>query len=218
VTKAKQRFPRRSGIGQTVGLIVEGDTEFEALPLLHKRTLVARCPPLKATNMGGIGSQLTSAAIAVMLAPKVIAHLAAGRSKIVVCIDREDRSDCASEFATSIAPALGNELAKKGKSAMSLDIVIADRAFEAWLLADACGLQARGLLRTAPTFKCFEGQLGEQGKKGMVELGKMLGRPYSKRRDGPMLFSRLDFDAARRFAASGHGSKSLDKLLRTLGI
>ena len=36
----------------TVGLVVEGDTEFYALPKLAK--LIAGCPPLRAANLGGL--------------------------------------------------------------------------------------------------------------------------------------------------------------------
>jgi hypothetical protein len=213
-----QRRKRRPGIAPTVGLIVEGDAEYEALPLLHRRRLIANCPPLKATNLGGVGSHMAPLGVAKMLVGKVIAHQVAGRNKVVVCIDREQRPECAGKFAQEVAGALAAELAAKGRPAADVHVVIADRTFEAFLLADATGLHARGKFVCAPGFHCFEGDMGRSGKKGVIELSGLLGKPYSKTRDGPTLFAEVDFVAARTHGNNGHGSRSLDKLLRTLGV
>lgn len=215
--RKRQRSARRVGVKATVGLIVEGDTEFEALPRLHRRRLIGACPPLKPTNLGGVGSQLTPTAVGRLIAPKVIAHKAAGRSKVVVCIDREQRDSCAPQFAREVLSAIRNEIAARGKDASDVHLVVADRAFECWLLAGAKELHSSGRLANAPTHHCFEGELGEAQEKGVREISKLLGRKYEKTRDGPALFEALDFPAARAHAGGGRGSKSLDKFLRALG-
>ena len=212
------RRKRRPGISPTVGLIVEGDAEFAALPLLHTRKLVPGCPPLKATNLGGVGSHLEPQGVAKMLAGKVIAHQVAGRTKVVICIDREQRPMCAPEFANKVATALARELEERGHASRDVHLVISDRAFEAFLLADARGFHQRGRFVRQPGFHCFEGEIGAGSKKGVVELSTLLGRDYSKTKDGPTLFAELDFKAARAHRNSGRGSRSLDKLLRTLGL
>lgn len=212
-----RRGARRPGIKPTVGLIVEGDSEFEALPRLHRKKLVAGCPPLKPTNLGGVGSHLTPTAVGRMIAPKVTAHKAAGRTKVVVCIDREQRPICAPQFAREVLAAITAELSSRQKDAADVHVVIADRAFECWILAGAKELHAAGKFRTAPVHHSFEGALGEGNEKGVRELTRLLGRPYEKTRDGPILFEALDFGAARAHGGGGHGSKSLDKFLRTLG-
>ncbi|HEX8825635.1 MAG TPA: DUF4276 family protein [Archangium sp.] len=209
---------RRSEIQPTIGLIVEGDAEFAAFPLLHKKKLVAGCPPLKPINLGGVGADNKPAGVAKLLAPKVIQHQVAGRTQVVICIDREHRALCAPGFASAVTEALRVELQRRGKPSTDVHVVIADRAFEAWLLADAKGLHQRKVFKRAPHFHSFEGQLGERQLKGEVELTTLLGRPYAKTKDGPDIFTKLDFTTARTHAKGASGSKSLDKFLRTLGV
>jgi len=207
---------RHSNPEATIGLIVEGDAEFKALPRLHK--LLPGCPPLKAINLGGIGAECAPEGVARRVVPKVIAHQAAGRIRIILCIDRENRQRCAPGFASDVSQALTRELKQKGRPSTGVHVVIMDRAFEAWILADARGLHARRKFKSAPPFHCFEGELGAQQRLGVVEMERLLGRPYSKTSDGPELFSALRFPEARAHQNHGHGSRSLDKFLRTLGV
>ncbi len=148
----------------------------------------------------------------------VVQHQVAGRDTVVVCIDREQRSACAPELASAVREALVQELIKQGRAGDGVHVVIADRAFEAWILADAKGLHQRGVFRQRPAFNSFEGQLGAGGKKGVVELVRLLGRSYRKTVDGPRLFTLLDFRLARRHKPGDGGSRSLDKFLRAVGI
>ena len=201
-----------------VGLIVEGDTEHFALPLLHTKALVTGCPPLKSINLGGVGSDRAPVGIAKLVVGKVIQHQVSGCQRVIVCLDREQRKDCAGQFATSVAKELAAELSARRRATDGVHVVVADRTFEAWILADAKGLHGRIPRLKAPTSKSFEGQMGIDQKKGTVELSNLLGRPYRKTVDGPRLFAALDFSAARRFERGGTGSRSLDKLLRTLGL
>jgi hypothetical protein len=180
--------------------------------------LLPDCPPLRATNLGGVGGNLNASAIAKRLAPKVIAHWYAGRDKVVVCIDRENRSVCAPGLAGEVRKCLSTELSGRNTEHRSVEIVVMDRTFEAWLLADARGHQARQDFIMAPNFHAFEGQAGDRQRKGVTELARLLGREYRKTIDGPRLFARLNFDAARRFGPNAHGSRSLHKFLRSLGL
>ena len=159
--------PRRAGVAPTIGLVVEGETEFSSLPLLHREGLIARCPPLKVVNLGGIGSERTAVGIAKMVVPKIIAHQEAGRPKVVVCLDREQRSKCAGELASEILSAVSNELAKRRRTSEGVNIVVSDRSFEAWILADARGLHERRVFGAAPRFHRFEGEPGGAGGFGI---------------------------------------------------
>lgn len=212
--KAKRK--RRDGILPTVGLVVEGDTEFAAFPLLHTKRLIPHCPPLRAINLGGVGSDLTPEAIARMIKPKVIQHRAAGRKRVVICIDREQRAETAVALGTQVLQALQALLLKDGHAATDITVTVADRVFEAWILADARGLHARGMFKKAPSFHSFEGAMGKQQRKGLVELADLLGRPYSKTKDGPQLFAKLDFVTARKHAPGDYGSRSLHAFLACL--
>jgi hypothetical protein len=199
-------------------LIVEGETEYAALPLLHRKGLIRGCPPLKAKNLRGLGSHLVPLGVAKAVVGKVIAFQEDGIQRVVLCVDREQRVECAGGFAQSVQAAITAELVRKGRSAGGVCVVVADRAFEAWLLADAVGHHKRGTFVRAPDFQSFEGSLGRQQKKGTVELDSLLGRPYVKTSDGPRIFEQTDFVAARSTSASGRGSRSLDKFLRVLGL
>ena len=66
-----------------------------------------------------------------------------------------------------------------------LSVVVADRAFEAWLLA---GLG-----------KHFG---GKPPKKAKRELTRILGHDYKETRDGPDLFCSMDLDKARNLSPS----------------
>ena len=213
MSKARTRRPE---VRPTVGLIVEGDTEFLALPLLHRKALVPGCPPLRAINLGGVGSHMQPIGIAKMIVPKIIQHLAAGRNLVVVCLDREQRVMPAARLAEEV---LQNARALlKPQQRSSVSVVVADRTFEAWILADARGLHRKRLFQRAPGFHAFEGQMGRENKKGLVELAELLGRPYVKTTDGPRLFEQLGFSNARKHGPNAHGSESLDNFLRALAI
>jgi len=214
----EHRRKRRVGVGATVGLVVEGDAEFYAFPRLHKKHLVPRCPPLKLINLHGVGSDRTSLGIAKRCAGRIAGLKEGGCSRVVLCLDREQRLDCAGAFATSVLDAVRKELASRNQPSDDVHVVVADRAFEAWILADARGLHERGHLKNRPKFMRFEGELGERQEKGVRELSKLLNRDYSKTKDGPALFEKIDFAEARLFRSQHHGSRSLDKFLRTLGI
>lgn len=216
-THGTQQRARVQRAATRIGLIVEGETEFIAMPKLHKERLIAGCPALSPINLGGVGSHLTPKGIASKLRPKVLEHYSRGIRKVVVCIDLEQRSDCPGAFAQAIHGETHAIVTKKAPE-LDLHVVIANRTFEAWLLAGADELHAKGLFKRRLPTHGFEGRLGEQQKKGIVELNKLLDRPYLKTKDGPALFAQLDFAKARSFKPPGRGSQSLDKLLRTLGI
>jgi hypothetical protein len=207
-----KRHKRRPDIAPTAGLVVEGDTEFKALPYLHTKKLIPKCPPLRAKNLGGVGSDLLPVGIAARLVGPVIAHQVSGHHPIIACIDREQRQMSAASLAGNVATELRRLLEERNRSTAGVFVAVADRTFEAWLLADAHGLHKRGHLKHAPSFRSFEGLLGRERKKGVVELSILLDRPYGKTTDGPALFEALDFPTARA------GSASLHAFLSTLGV
>lgn len=201
----------------TVGMVVEGETEYYALPLLHRgKNAIRGCPAIRTTNLGGIGSDLTPAGIAKKAAPWIKTHLIAGRRPVILCLDREQRPECAGLFAQAILVALRAQVSREW--AADVHVVIADRTFEAWLLADMHGMAKRLRRKWPAKFPRFEGSMGEEGKKGKVELTRLLGHPYGKTVDGPRLFETLDYSTARAWKHGKRGSRSFDKLLRTLGV
>ena len=201
---------------------MEGQCERAAF--LYLARMFPGCPPLdRPAVIGGIGESATADQIARRLA-RTIAFLQRDNSRIVVCIDRESRNETAAVFAADIEAALNRELPRCGGSAVPVTVVVADRAFEAWLLADAEGIAARHRV-APPSRRCWEGYMRPRpGTRaagnyyGDDVLASMLGR-YDKRRDGPRLFSELDTVTAR--APCGPrtwGSRTLDRFLSAVGM
>lgn len=209
---------RRSGVQPTVGMIVEGDAEFATFPRLHKEVADSRWPPIKAINLGGVGSHLEPQGIAARIVPKIIQLHAGNVHRVVVCFDREQRDQCVVEFANAVTAATRAKLAEKGRSDLQFAVVIADRCFEAWLLAGAASLTANGTFKSLPTTVCFEGSMGERQRKGVLELSKALGRDYRKTTDGPKLFLEMDHATSADHGPGKRGSRSLRKLHKELGV
>ncbi len=209
--------PSRTPRERTVGLVVEGPTEYLALPLIYQSNMVPSCAPLRASHVGGFG-EMEPRTLALRALPKVIAHQAAERSPIVVCLDRERRAVEPERLARQILEQLKAALRERGRHTTNIHVIVADRAFEAWILADALGLFERRIFVARPTFHCFEGELGDRSLLGVVELDRSLGRSYGKRTDGPRLFKEISLAAARMHGPGHRGSRSLDQFLRALGV
>ena len=217
MTKARTR---RAGRSERVAVIVEGACEREAFRRLPSR--LPGIPPLDLaaatrSNLRGVGGTAPVAAIARKVVPRAIL-LAPDNARILVCLDREDRVETPGAFARAVARAISAELAAREKVlGIPLDVVVVDRAFEAWLLADIASL-CIAKRRPVPRRRCYEGYLRGRDVGSRV-LARTLGS-YGKTSDGPDLFARLDFAQARRDCTSGRGwgSKSLDYFLGLLGV
>lgn len=199
-------------------MVVEGRTEGAAFR--HLPRFLAGCPPIdRPAVVEGIGADAPAAQIAKRVVREV-AFLQRDNRKVIVCVDRESRSLTAANFAADVARALEAALpGVGGRAGYPVDVVVADRAFEAWLLADIdC------LWRAAkPPKRCFEGYMRPmQGRKrghhyGDDQLEKFIGR-YEKVRDGPRLFEQVNFAHARvPCGDGGRGSQSLAAFLQALG-
>ncbi len=199
-----------------VGLVVEGRAEYSALPKLAD--LLAGCPSLRPKNMNGCGTTMDATGIARRALSHVREHLDAGVRRVVVCVDREERKLLARNFARQIAGELKRLLVASGYSIEQVSVVVADRAFEAWILADADGLWRRKHFRRKPRQHCYEGHLGPDNDKGKVEISHLLAAEYKETRDGPRLFGLLDVAAARDSRPAARGSRSLDSLLLAVGV
>lgn len=140
-------------------------------------------------------------------------HLGRGYRKIILCLDRKERSECPGDFAAKILARIQKDLqlAKHELTDVELIVVVADRMFEAWILADAEGLRRKHLPQSPKNYPhCFEGR---NDLKGL--LSAYLGEAYRETLHGPKLFAQVNFAEARK---GQRGSKSLDKFLRSIGL
>ncbi len=209
---SKRSVPRK----EVVGLVVEGRAEYSALPKLAE--MVYGCPSLRPKSMNGCGATMDASGVARRALSHVREHLDAGVPRVVVCVDRGERKALAQTFARQIEGELKRLLVASAYESDRVSVVVADRAFEAWILADAMGLWQRKHFRRKPRQHCYEGHLGPDNDKGKVEISHLMTVEYKETRDGPRLFGLLDVPAARQSPTAGRGSVSLDLLLQAVGV
>jgi hypothetical protein len=169
--RCRSRRVRRPRSPQSIGLVLEGKSEslaFRQLPSLFRE-----CPPIdRPAVVEGIGD-ISAAQVAKRVAREV-AFLEPDNRKVIVCIDRESRAVAAEELAQEVAAALCEALPEVGGiSNYPVDVIVADRAFEAWLLADIACLAASG---QRPPKKCYEGYM--RPKLGGRKQGYHYGDDY----------------------------------------
>jgi hypothetical protein len=168
----------------------------------------------------GIGSDSTPSQIAKRVA-RDIAFLQPDNRKVLLCIDRESRLLTAEDLAAQVAAALAVVLPEVGgRPGYPVHVVVADRAFEAWLLADIECLAKTGV---RPPRKCYESYMRPKlgGRKLGYHYGDDLLRTYvgryEKTVDGPKLFAKVNFaHAIVPCDGGGRGSRSLANFLDAL--
>jgi hypothetical protein len=187
------------------GIIVDGQAEPEALSLALRRLrdigpfhiVYARIQPTAAP-----------ARIAEMARDQVEKLLARGAQRIVLLIDREDRDDCAPGFAAAI------ESAMLGLGTGQVRVVVKNRKFENWLIADPDAL-AR-LRKRFEITEAFRRHVGPDKADNVPDAEAWLARAtrgdsYHKRGDPLRIMRVLDVRAAAK------NSRSLRRFLRVLG-
>jgi len=204
---------------RSVGLVVEGKTEGKAFKLLPK--LLNDCPRLDGPAVvDGIGAEATPEQVARRVA-KDVAFLQPDNDTVVVVVDRECRVVSAVDFAAEVRTELARLLPALGaENDYPYHVVVADRAFEAWLLGD---LKCLAGPRRTYAVKCYEGHQRVKGGTrssgyhyGDDVLKEVLG-DYEKVRDGPRLFEKIHAEhAGVRCGRGSYGSQSFALFLAIL--
>jgi len=189
-----------------IGVIADGQAEVAALKELFRRFNIEKvtiCDPLYADMQPHS-------------TPKQILKAAEGRlailngrgcNKIVVLIDRETRQDCPGNMAQSIASAF------HANGHQHVNVVVKDRAFENWLVADMVSLQATA----ARKYDIRQGLIdrirnsGADNMSAINLLDNCVRGGYSKRRDAIEICKVVDpIEVARN-------SRSFRRLMRVMG-
>ncbi len=190
----------------TIGIIVDGQAEPEALRKLF--------PKLR-----GVGTILQPlyADLQPKAAPGQIARKALSRvrmlrqrsaERVILLLDREDRSECPPRLAGQIAKAL-DRLGEPG-----INVVVKNRAIENWLIADpGCPGKLEGRFRSATALtKRVSPNKADNVRKAASLLDRIaVRRPHHKRRDPPRIVQAMDV------ASAAGNSRSLRRFLRVLG-
>ena len=113
-----------------IGMVVDGDSEYGAMGQVCDKIRGdcghAFLKPIKAT----IDPMAPAAAIARMVKERVLATEARGANVVVILLERETRHKCPGNLAAAIRESV------EAYSASRICVVLKDRKFENWLVAD----------------------------------------------------------------------------------
>lgn len=164
-----------------IGLVVEGDSEYHALPVLLAKLQVRHATP---ANFHGQSDTMTPKQLVHRALPCVQAQARKRVSRIIVVLDRESREECAPDFASNVQDVLIRRLtADNARPACPIVVVCADRKIENWLFADPAGLAKSELVRRATSKRRAPANV--DGTDGEADL-KALMFPHHPYRSGTM--------------------------------
>lgn len=171
-----------------IGIVVDGQSEVVALPTLYPRlsTKHELLKPIFADMQ-----QYSTAALIAKSVEKRIQLICAKRATgVIVLVDREKRIDCPGAIAASLCAELSARLSNYGFSMCA--VVVKDRAFENWLIADPTAFQ--GLTRRF-SLKAGRVRSINAGSADTVDACNVLreaamGTSYSKTVDAPRILAK----------------------------
>lgn len=191
-----------------VGIIVDGDAESLALRNLTRRITIPGvqvADPIFAPMQPGASPARIVAAAKGRL--ETLVHLRRV-NKVLILIDREARSECPGEWATSLCScfhAAGYRL---------VSVIIKNRKLENWLISDTDVFRrARSRYRLTPAFvRTVEPNRADSVDDAEALLNSIvIGSTYHKRKDAAQITSLQD-----PMTIAQH-SRSFRRLLRVLG-
>jgi len=190
-----------------IAIITEGVSEYRSIPLLYPQLNRRSGNRIVATMRVNVSPLAPDKVIAHKCAPLLVAAKAKSAERVVVLLDREQRDECAGDIASSL------EFAISARSpGPIICVVLKDRTYENWLLADVDALAAQpGRFRlTQGLVKAVQPDRADSCT-GIQLLGKAAIKvPYSKVEDSVRICRKMDLGRA-----SQH-SRSLRRFLRII--
>lgn len=189
------------------GIIVEGDSEFNALPPLLDR-LRSDCGITSIKIMkANIAPEAPIETVAAQFADRVMQQVRRGAERLILLLDREQQEACCGELSRRIAEAV------ERRTDIPVTVVIKNRCFENWVIADldAISAQPARFLLTRGVRNKVEPNKAD-GADALALLNRISRGPaYSKVRDSRRTLQLAD---PLRLA---NNSRSFRRFLRTLG-
>lgn len=196
----------------SIGVIVDGMAEYRSLgSIIEKISASSRI--IQQPIYCDIQPYSTTGIIVRTVLKRLPILLNKGANRVVVLVDLENRRECPGDFALEIKRNILEELEVQGKS-IQIDVVIKNRKYENWLIAD---------LRTLRSFRRrFRIGIGIQraispNKADNVDAEKLLkqsvipSQTFHKVRDAKTIMGRAN---PHRIAAN---SRSFRRFLRVVG-
>lgn len=188
-----------------IGVIVDGQSEYRALPLLTSRLVLTQTQvisPLYAP----IPPYAPVGVIAHACRSRIEQLARRGVREIIILLDREKRAECAGDLATAIGNALVVPVGCRGW------VVVKDRMFENWLIADVTALKSSPQrFNISPAFehKIIPGKADSCDALRMLK--EVTSHSYLKVQDSKIILAAAD---PLRIAEN---SRSFRRLLRVIG-
>jgi Domain of unknown function (DUF4276) len=193
-----------------IGLLVDGESEVNALPKLR-------------SALESVTGHRLMAPILIRTTPLApIERLAADCSEqvrkfqdrsadlVIVLVDREERENCPPQIASELQAAI----TRRSRGDVAVSVVVKDRSFENWLISDPGALRAqprrfRAAGTNAIARAVDRGNADNVDAPGMLERAAV-GPGYRKALDGPRILALADI------LAMGRNSRSFRRFLRCL--
>lgn len=183
----RRRAPGLNGrVGVPIGLVVEGLSEYMALPVLMQN---AGGPNARRVHFGGQGENADLRRVAAeRIAPKVRVLILKKVAKVVVVLDRERRVECAPEIARLVDAAVREELGRRFgyRGSPPLSVVCADRTLENWLIADPARVARSAILRKRPV-PLSQSRVDDLNACELIKRACKKNQCYVKTKDAPAL-------------------------------
>jgi hypothetical protein len=195
-----------------LALVVEGESDVGAIPILL-RTAGAKVGAVIKTGGQATECTLPTLVEKYLLKP-VRAAILKDPEKVIVVLDREDRTTCPGQFATAVLQEIQSQLASQFgyMGTPAVVVVCADRKLENWLIADPAGLARHAHIRHDCATRVGAVADGKDALS-ILRWAYKKGTTYHKRRDAPALAKQVRTSSTQ----VRRRSKSLDKLLREAG-
>lgn len=191
-----------------IGIIVEGLGEFHSLREVYAKLRLRSGDQLLAPAHARLHPKSAPDQIAKSALRPVDILKKRGADAVLLLIDREDRPDCAPEFAQAIETAfvaMGEQV----------HVVVKNRKFENWLIADPKALAGlKGRFKPTEAFrKHVSPNKADNVPDGAALLKQICvkGSYYHKTQDPPRILEKMDITEA------GKNSRSFRRFLRLLG-
>jgi Domain of unknown function (DUF4276) len=195
-----------------IGVIGEGETEYYCVP-----TLVAKLGHVVAGvhSLGGVGTEfpwdkLFTHRIYPYVRGFAVKNLQNRPDRVVIVLDREERQECCGMLSGQAEGLLAQSLANENLT-LPVSVVLANRQFECWLLADTTALDSSPLIKE-PISPHLAESIDETDVLHIINGKLRRGCSWDKVRYGKALAQRLNIQDA----AILNRSRSLRKFVKEL--
>lgn len=192
-----------------LGLVVEGKTEYQAIPEMLGRMKI-RC-----TTPSCFHGQPVEAHVKTLVDKCLLQHvrvqMVKNADKVVVILDRESRLESLEEFRKSVLYELQKQLSEAGKSDETgkIEVIVCDRRFENWIISDPKGISRSNYIRHNLSAK-VNCHADDREALALLKSVFRTGNSYSKSIHGPRLAKYVRVEDVRVQQCSASLRKFLD--------